>query len=369
MKMSTLVLGLTLALGSNAFAEENDFAHFSFPLLNQQIETAGEKPYITSSDEYSIQVSGKALSKGLKLDLTQGQAMILVSRLGTAQALNTEMLSVTGSRQGQSWVAERISAEQLAQTGVFSGTLALKTTAQVGPALLKTAQQLSDKDNYRITVKEKGSAYRLNMQVARQNHTDQETASVLASIQHLGQSLDASQLNATLVAPNGSIQDLMVGHTGEGQVEIMIPKVSNPVPPSQGMYEVHLSAKAQDKGLTIRRDGKIALAFANKQADLNAVTLVTDKPLTAEVALYVDAPSRYEIRAVLYATDANGTLQPVMETHAAQTLGAGAATLRLPFDAAILTASGLGKPYMLRDVRLFDQRQLGLIDSLAEANL
>lgn len=369
MKTKILALSLALAMGEPVTAAQNDFAHFSFPLLNQAIDSSLQQPHRTSSDEYSLQVSGSALNKGVVLDLTQGQALILLSRAAQAQTLNSDLLSIHSAATARPMLAERISDAQLAQSGVFSHTLALKTTDQAGQAILKSTQPLSDKDSYRITVKEKNSPYKLHVQVDSQSYTDAQPVRVQASLQHLQQALTPGQTRATLVAPDGKVQALLVGYQGDGRIDIALPQVRQPLPPRQGLYEVRLSTEAKDNGVKIRRDGKIALALSSKQASLVSATLTSTSPLVAEVTLHVDTASRYEVRAMLYGTDQQGTLHPVMETHAAQTLEAGSATLALPFDGEILKASGLDQPYVLRHVRLFDQRQLGLMDSLAEARL
>ncbi len=83
--------------------------------------------------------------------------------------------------------------------------------------------------------------------------------------------------------------------------------------------------------------------------------------------LQVAAAGRYEARGTLYATAANGQLQPVAQAHAAAWFdGPGRGALVLPFDQAALPA-GFGAPYELRDLQLQDQSRMAPIESRALA--
>ncbi|GAA0341609.1 hypothetical protein GCM10009092_02680 [Bowmanella denitrificans] len=349
-----------------------DYAHYSFALdTNAQLQV-GPVAEQVQSNEYSIQVNGHDLHQGVTLHTTKAEALFLLTPLGSKQQspLDVELLQLRyKNQQGHPQIARRVSQQLLAQTGVLDNSMALQTTADSHPGamLLSTSQPLPADASYRITVKEKGSAYILNLSVDNQNLLAQQRILARASLEKLGQSLQIQRAEATLVAPDGELLPASVKISRSGDMYIRASAPQKILSPKQGLYEIRLQSVAQEDQATIPRDAKLAVALTNKTATLADVFLLQEKILYAKVGLLAEQDSRFEIRAMLYGTNADGQLVPVMESHAAQTLTAGADSILVPFEQAILDKAGVTAPFKLASVKLFDQHQLGLLDTKLDA--
>ena len=71
--------------------------------------------------------------------------------------------------------------------------------------------------------------------------------------------------------------------------------------------------------------------------------------------------SRYQASAVLYGTGADGQLHPAAIAQSAAWLERGKTSLNLRYDASSL-ATALGAPWELRDLRLVNQADMGLLE-------
>jgi len=165
---------------------------------------------------------------------------------------------------------------------------------------------------------------------------------------------------ALLVAPDGRSwpQRLLRTTDGSLRAQVRIPaEASN----TQGLWELQVFAQADG----VLRDGKVAFAVARPTARFVGQAMPDPSSRQVSLPLQVAAAGRYEARGTLYATAANGQLQPVAQAHAAAWFdGPGRGALVLPFDQAALPA-GFGAPYELRDLQLQDQSRMAPIESRA----
>ena len=72
---------------------------------------------------------------------------------------------------------------------------------------------------------------------------------------------------------------------------------------------------------------------------------------------------QYELRIQ---TNSEGDMVPVMETHTAQDLERGRTRLVMKFDKDILAKANVSAPFELKNIRLYDQKQMGMIDTYSE---
>lgn len=349
----------------------DDFAHFSFPIKSQAQLTPAHQSVAISSDEYWIQVTGEQLNKGVALHSTQANTLIRVTQgqsgkhAQRAPELDTSLLQLTSSETSKSSVIEQlVSANQLAETGVFDKTVGIKTASPqaVGKLLLKTSQNLNADDTYMISVKEKGSAYRLNFNLDAQSYAKNQPMNASATLANGNKAISPKDLIATLIAPDGKQTPVDFTINEKGKIALALSHPEKTIAPRHGLYEIMLKVSGEENGLKVQRNAKLALALTQPTAQLNG-TILDSQAVEAKVAVKVDKESRFEVRGILFATNNSGQLIPVMETHAAQTLKVGENQLPMPFDAKILQQAQVTAPYELRNIRLFDQQQLGLIDN------
>lgn len=371
MKKQLLTLGLSV-MSVMASAQvlntqsSNDYLTFSFP-VEQTLTVSNDKGYNALSNEYFMRVTGAQLNQGITVNTTQSEVALLISR-GSSEtaALDTGLLQLRHpDNAAQSLVTSRVSAEQLSQVSLFSNTVALKTAAAApaGALKLSTQQALSNDDKYLVQIKEKNSPYELSVSIPTQTYTEGERVIARGAMLSNGKAFKAAKASATLIAPNGDVSEVNVRVNGT-DINFTAADQSNIQSPINGMYELHVESAGEQNGLAVQRNAKVAFALSRDTATLRGASIKNANGLSADVKFVAKEASRFEVRGVLYGTNSKGRLVPVMETHAAQNTNAGAETINLAFDAAILKKAGVKAPYELRDVRLFDQKQLGMIDTL-----
>ena len=372
MKKQLLTLGLSV-MSVMASAQvlntqsSNDYLTYSFPVA-KTLTASRDQAYNAMSNEYLMRVTGAQLNRGITVNTTQSEVAVLISRgSGDTAALDTGLLQLRHpNNSAQSLVASRVSVEQLSQVSLFSNTVALKTAsaAPAGALKLSTAQTLSNNDKYLVQIKEKNSPYALSVSIPSQTYTEGEKVIARAAMLSNGQAYKAGKTVASMVAPNGDVSQVNVRVNGT-DIQFTAADQRNIQSPITGMYELHVESAGEQNGLTVQRHAKVSFGLSRDTAALRGAAIKNNKGLSADVNFVAKEASRFEVRGVLYGTNRKGRLVPVMETHAAQNTNAGAETIKLAFDAAILKKAGVKAPYELRDVRLFDQKQLGMIDTLA----
>lgn len=371
--ISTLIACSVAALSQTIQAEtKNDFAHFSFPLSAEADIQPMHQASAANSDEYWFQVTGEELNKGVEISSTQVGSFITITRGKTAKGLNPAakldkalIKLVSRKLPNKSVIGQLVSQSQLAKTGVFDRTVAIKTSNKdsKGLLVLSTSQALNSDDMYMVSVKEKNSPYRLKLSMSSQSYGENTSVKATANLVSNGLTVTADEVNATLIAPDGQQSAINFTANKKGELAFNFNQPQNSIAPINGLYEILVKANGKDKGLSIKRNAKLALAFTKDTARLVGQSLDANAT-RAILKVDVTTESRFEVRAILYGTDLNGKSTPVMETHAAQTLKNGLNQLALPFNAEILAQSQVSAPFELRNVRLFDQKQLGLIDTL-----
>ena len=371
MKKQLLTLGLSmLSVAASAQVLEtqsaNDYLHYSFPVA-QNVKLNTTQAYNALSSSYLMEVTGAQLNKGVALNTTQSNVSLLISRKSGASQLDTGLLQLRhANAPSVSLVDTRVTAEQLSQVDMFRDTVGLNTAkgAAFGAVMLTTEQSLGADDKYIVQVKEKNSPYNLSVSIPTQSYTANDKVIARGAMLKGSDALNIDKATAQLVAPNGQVSEVSVKVNGD-ELVFSASEQADIISPINGLYELRVQSVASDNDLRIPRHAKVAFALSRDTAKLAGASIVEKDGLSANVRLVAKEAGRYEVRGVLYGTDARGQLVPVMETHAAQSTNAGSDSIKLPFDASILAQANVKAPYELRDVRLYDQKQLGLVDTLA----
>ena len=132
--------------------------------------------------------------------------------------------------------------------------------------------------------------------------------------------------------------------------------------PAPGLWEVHVRGHGTAAAGPILRSARVAFNVAVPSARFDgAAALDPGDALGVRLGVETANPGRYEVRGVLYGTHPGGDLQPIAVAHSAAYLAAGHGALELAFDRALVAASGLRAPFEVRDLRLVDQGNMGLL--------
>jgi len=351
-------------------ADESEHAPLAFAWAldpAQPLQAPGPQAAISRS--YWQQVDAAELQRGLELPLSAPDAVIQLSPAPGARALPATSLQVRDPA-GRSSVARSVDARQLQDAGMpvgdGSSMLRTGTASAAGVYRLQSAQA---QGRYVVQVLEPNSPLRLEVQASQAQVLAGGNVQLQARLLEDGASAAALRTRrgslggeALLVAPDGRSwpQRLLRTTDGSLRAQVRIPaEASN----TQGLWELQVFAQADG----VLRDGKVAFAVARPTARFVGQAMPDPSSRQVSLPLQVAAAGRYEARGTLYATAANGQLQPVAQAHAAAWFdGPGRGALVLPFDQAALPA-GFGAPYELRDLQLQDQSRMAPIESRALA--
>lgn len=351
-------------------ADESEHAPLAFAWAldpAQPLQVPGPQAAISRS--YWQQVDAAELQRGLELPLSAPDAVIQLSPAPGARALPATSLQVRDPA-GRSSVARSVDARQLQDAGMpvgdGSSMLRTGTASAAGVYRLQSAQA---QGRYVVQVLEPNSPLRLEVQASQTQVLAGGNVQLQARLLEDGASAatlrtrrDSLGGEALLVAPDGRSwpQRLLRTTDGSLRAQVRIPaEASN----TQGLWELQVFAQADG----VLRDGKVAFAVARPTARFIGQAMPDPSSRQVSLPLQVAAAGRYEARGTLYATAANGQLQPVAQAHAAAWFeGPGRGALVLPFDQAALPA-GFGAPYELRDLQLQDQSRMAPIESRALA--
>lgn len=369
-KLAVATALTVFTLGANAAPQapvnpyQSEAINFSFAIdSNKQLQQTQRVE--TQSNEYYFVVNGNQLNKGIDVHTTAPGALIKISRQGKSNALDTNALRVVSkSAPGKNVVKNLVNEQELEAAGVFGKSTAVQLSKDAQPGVFKLnyGKVLSAKGQYLIHVKEKHAAQKLVLSGAKQHFVNGEDFAFNAAMISNEQTLAFDKVSAYVLSPSGKRHSVKVDRLDSGIAKIAQFALADEAveAPRNGLYELYINADAKADGKIIRRTGKMAFALSPKTAQLGKLrTLgINAKNPTANFAIEVNQAGRFEVRATLYGHDAQGKLTPVMETHSADNLSEGKQVITMQFDQKMLAASGLKAPFVVQNVRLFDQTRL-----------
>ncbi|AUD79272.1 DUF4785 domain-containing protein [Kangiella profundi] len=374
MKNIVLITSTTLALvlSTAVNAKNTDTSSYSFAIQtdNKFVTSQSEFVPATQSREYSLDVNGQSLQRGVSLTTTEPGALVRISAADGRSAVEPQMMNI--SQQGGKSFAKGSGFDMLVDSnsmqaqgiGFQRGTTGFKIADELGKGefTLQTNQKINPNGKYRINVFEKNSDTALYLKSQRAGYFKGDTLSVDAHVFDQGQAQTIRNIKGQLVSPTGQSYPVIFKKSGDGyQVKMPMKMATDNTPGA--LWELHTEVKAHVNGKLVQRNGRVPFSYDEMTASMggNVQIVGGDKNLKAMVPVNVSQDSRFEVRGVLYGTDQAGNMKPIMMTHTAQNLGRGAGQIMMEFDAKILADSGLSAPYELRNVELRDQSQMAIL--------
>lgn len=341
-------------------------------------------PYVARSREYFREVSADELRAGVALTLTAPQALVrvhaaareLVAGRGAELEIDPQRLVLRAGKSeygAGTGMALLVDADQLAAAGApfVEGTTAFRIKRELGAGRIEiAAPDLRGDARYVVQVFEPQSEVVLSLSTSRGEylHGDLlEVVSSLGSATTKRADVAATRVQAFVTSPGGRLFPLAVSVAKDGRLrgQLALDALAGP---GAGLWELHLRVEGSVNGQAVARDARTAFACSAPSARLARETRVTQGPDGLRVTFGVELTSagRYSLRGVLYGTDAAGTLRPLAMSDSARWFD-NAGELTLSFDARLLAASGLVAPFELRDLRLYDQGRMGLLQRQTRA--
>jgi hypothetical protein len=337
----------------------------SWALDAAQALDARPQAFTSESREYWIDASEAEMQAGLPLTLSAPGAVIRISPHGgkTRSAIVTSdlQLSVAGRRLDNASALRGLASEDdLRAAGMDApqGSVALRLSDTVPSGTVRLALPTAQ-GSYLIHVHEPASKLVLKLGAERDSIVGAEPLRIHASL--AGATMQ--RIGGMISAPDGASQDLAFTRQADGSYLASVkPDFAHAGDP--GLWEVHAFAVSSGK-LAVPRDARTAFAVSVPVARFDGTVTRNDNVGKREVALRVGVEtaiaSRYQASAVLYGTGADGKLHPAAIAQSAAWLERGKGNLDLRYDAASL-ATALGSPWELRDLRLINQADMGVLE-------
>jgi hypothetical protein len=340
-----------------------------------------QKTHLKESKEYWFKTKGKDLKEGVSVPFSAPGALVKINprsnadkadviRTHSIDPMQIELIDAKGNRFSQGLgMAQRADAKDLSASGspFPAGTSAFKMKSELGAGTfkIKTAQDVDDEGDYLISVLEKDSDDVLTVQMDKANLHYGQSMVVKAFYKKSGKAKTSKSMSAVLRSPGGKVHQVEMVRGQDNEYQGKLPMTFEKDSIGE-LWEVEVSMAHRAGDQSVRRMGRTAFSYAIPTARLLedvAVNQLQIKKgrLSVQFNLEVAVEGRYEVRAVLYATDGTGKLRPAVMGQSADWLTEGAQGLSLSFPLQEAMQNGFGAPYEIKRVSLVDQKQLALL--------
>ncbi len=337
----------------------------SWALDAAQALQARPQPFVLDSREYWIDAGEAELQRGLDLALSAPGAVVRISphggNAGAKIALADIQFSSGGRRLDTAQAVRSVADEDdLHAAGMDApqGSVALRLSDTLAAGTVRLAVPTA-RGSYLVHVFEPASKVVLHLGAERDGVSAGEAVRVRASLDGAS---SIARIGGIASAPDGYSQPIEFVRQSDGShVADFTPDAAHAVGP--GLWEAHAFAVGGGKA-AIPRDAKTAFAVSAPVARFDGdVARIDAKGSTVAVRIGVETvmASRYMVSGALYGTGADGRLHPAAIAQTAAWLGNGRGTLDLRYDASSVDGA-LHAPWELRDLRLVNQADLGLLE-------
>ena len=324
-------------------------------------------PYVAESREYWTEVDGRALAKGLVVRTTSQGAVVRLSPRAGNGSPELDAADVVVRQHGRTLEASHAIADSDVAREFKALGMALPERSlafRLSPEVEAGAFELSlpkARGGYLLHVFEPASTDVLSLTTSRNTVVAGGELEVVASLASpSGRTL--GRIAGLATSPSGEAVELEFAHAKDGTWRARFAPGASL---DAGLWEVHAFAASEDGALA--RDAKVAFAAAKPTARFVGGERIDAEAPAIRVGVEVAAAGRYNVAAVLYATDAAGTLVPAAIAHSAAVLSPGRHALPLRFATDALVSSGLRAPFEVRDLALTNQGDLTIVEHRARA--
>lgn len=343
--------------------------HYAWALEKGIALDAAAAPFQAESREFWSDHDAEALQRGIRIHTTTPGALVRLSPIGTVRA-PLQPADLVIERNGRllanntALVSVAKPADLAEGTAPFpEGSSAFRFDAALGAGEFVIRAPTAS-DRYLLHVFEPSSDHVLKLKAAADAHLAGDQLRLSAEFQHGGRRVAADSMAGVLTAPDGRSFDLSFVRQRDGSYQASIP-----TPPAAAMggpvlWEVHAFSSTG----AILRDAKTAIAVTNPVARLNGQTeqlalRAHGTNVVVQFGIESTVSSRLQLTGTLWGTAASGALVPVATAQTAKLIGAGhEGVLELRFMTDVVDPAGVRAPFEIRDLRLLNQADMGLLE-------
>ena len=362
---------LTSSAGK-ALRDDRDMQPINFSwALQADAELTASTPFVAESREFWTNVDALDLEKGFRFETTAPGTIIRISptvSAGKSRVVPSAIsLSMDGRALGADAILHAADSAQMKSAGMDfgDGTLAFQLDPAVGSGSLSLAAKLAPGD-YLIHVFEPESQTVAKLAASSDTAFTGGRQHATLNLFDGADRLSIKRISGALSAPDGRVFDVnfRIDASGHAVADFDLPKKASDLP---GLWELHAFAAGDMNGAVVMRDAKSAFAVVAPTGRINGTLSMQQdaQGLDFQVPVKAAMGSRFELRAVLFGTTADGKMVPIAMGHAADWIDAGNGSLRLSFGNGLL--KGAKAPFELRQVELFDQSRLAKLETRQQA--
>jgi hypothetical protein len=360
-----------------ATAERSEVA-FSWPVDPAAPVESAPSPRVASR-EYWVTVEAAELRQGFELFTTAPGALVRIQPAGPdteGRIVDPRDLTIAPPGGAERPVAEAAdalasAAELAAADAPFAeGTSAFRLRDELGAGRFLLRAAAAAPGRYLLHVFDRGSALALVVESARADYLGGERLALAARLVDAGVAVAADRMEGFVVSPAGRMLPVALRRAADGSFAATAALPRAVESGAGGLWELVASARGSRDGLVALRTARVAFAVATPTARLDgsAEPVALRRDGTAvRFGVETAVAGRYELRGVLWGTDAQGRAVAAAVGHAAAWLEAGRGALTLRFDPAALRAADLAGPWEVRGLELRDQGRMGLLERRARA--
>lgn len=370
---------LLAPLGLKATSVPTEAVAMSWALPAHKAIDLTPQPFVATSKEYWVDVTAQELKAGVPLFAQAPGALVRLNPAAGEKALaaiDPSALTIIDPAKraftdGQAMELVATAAQLKAAGSPFvEGTVAFRLRSDLGAGSFTLKAADLSQGRYVMHVLDQHSPVSLSLKTQRSDYLHGDPLIVETALQGDGLKLATTAVEGFVVSPAGRSWPLQLSPVAGGhQASLPLDALEAPAP---GLWEAHVAVQGKADGQPLRRYSKVAFNVAVPSASLNGrAERVASENGALAIRLGVDtaAAGRYEVRGVLFGSNADGAMLPLAVGHSADWLQAGAQGLVLSFDAELVKASGLDAPFEVRDLRLVDQGTLGTLHRQARGLL
>lgn len=352
-----------------------DVVSMSWALPADKAINLGAQAVMTKSRDFWMEVSGADFNEGISLKVADQGALVRISPMSASAKVPalTDLVMVNDAGtafSGNRGLSMLLDPEQVPanQKMTFSeGTAIFRLNENVGNGevlLFSDNLAYADDARYIVHVRERNSAVELHTELDRSSYLAGQEIAINTAMMNGKKAMDLTDVEGEIVSPEGKRFPLNFA-AGVAKARINPAHVTGM---QNGLWEVQLRANAMNDGAPVARNLRTAFEVALPTARLagDVVTARDNGEIVADLGVDVGIEGRYEVRGLLYGTNAEGEMVPMAISHSANWLQAGAGNIALTFDADAIGESDLKAPFMVKDLRLIHQDRMSLVQHQRE---
>ena len=373
----TVPAKLSTAITKNASQLESAPLQFAWRLDETAPLSAVSAPHQTASKEYWDTRSASELSNGVLIPTTAAGAIVRLSPAAGASNKALEARRVVITKDGRSY-ADGSGMQTVADSEELAkGEAAFpagSTVFRIDPALGAGAFKMQVPQATGATIVhvfEPNSSLHLDLKADRTAYQAGGVIKVDAQLRDGDQVLKAAEISGMITSADGQVREFAFVANRAGGYSAELPADLKSAA-SRGLFEIQTFVSASSSKGRVLRDARTAFAYSVPSARLTGAARTVavkmrDPVVYLEFDVEVAIPSRYQIGAVLYGTDAKGAKVPLAMAQSAQLLDAGVHGLTLLYGPDVLDGAKAGAPYEIRDLQLVNQADMGLQEQRVHA--